>query len=647
MLEKKKNIFDRAFNAQFSDSEDLQVILNTIPGGVFWCRFDDALTLEYTSDGFLSMVGHTRETLASECNNSLAKLIFEEDLAPALHNLNNQLTLNDQKVLEYRLRKRDGSLIWVLDRGRLIENENGSKGFFCILVDITAQKNMTAESFRSLEKLQIIMEQTNDIVLEWSPKKRRVIMSPQWNHIFGKAPGPMDDAFEDYAIKELHVHPEDVPVLKHIFFAQEIPIGGFQDIDIRLKTLADKYSWFQMRTAFQLNSEGKIETYICLLRNIDKEKLHEKDLIKKAERDELTGLYNRGTARNRISEILSSNKDQVHALMILDLDNFKYLNDTKGHLYGDAVLSDFAKSISKIFRSTDVIARYGGDEFIIFLKNIQSVQLAKECADEVLMGAQTLLDYENPEHPFGCSIGISIFPKDATSYETLFQRADEALYKSKELGREKIVIYDPSIISGITLNHEDNFTAIDKIQQSLSDFEYNFVNSSFDMMYESVDLKPAIDLLLEIVGRQYNVSRAYIFEICEEDTTRFSNTFEWCKEEVTPEIDQLQNVPYGGKDGVGGFFDSYDEQGLFYCSDISTLNEAQKGILEAQGIYSVLHCVIKDGDRVLGFVGLDECTEPRYWEQNQVETMVRCARILSVFLSKMRLQEKIKKLTDK
>ncbi|MCA5964086.1 GAF domain-containing protein [Blautia sp. RD014234] len=159
----------------------------------------------------------------------------------------------------------------------------------------------------------------------------------------------------------------------------------------------------------------------------------------------------------------------------------------------------------------------------------------------------------------------------------------------------------------------------------------------FRILYKSSNPDTAVNAILEVIGRQFDVSRVYIFEN-EEDPDYCKNTYEWCNEGVWPEIGNLQHVPYAD-DLEGGYQSNFNESGVFYCRDIDALTPQQREILEPQGIKSMLQCAIYDKGKFKGFVGFDECRVNRYWTQEQVNTLVFIAQILSTFLLKLRAQD--------
>lgn len=166
-----------------------------------------------------------------------------------------------------------------------------------------------------------------------------------------------------------------------------------------------------------------------------------RDLRKNATIDELTGLSNRYHCESSmIDYLIHEGHNQLSALLLLDLDNFKTLNDTLGHRMGDQALKDVANILNNFFRSTDIISRYGGDEFVVLMKNIRDVGVVDILLPRLLERLKLTYSEDDIEVTIGASIGVSFIPYDGRDMIELFDKADQALYevKKKEKGKYKV-----------------------------------------------------------------------------------------------------------------------------------------------------------------------------------------------------------------
>ena len=174
-------------------------------------------------------------------------------------------------------------------------------------------------------------------------------------------------------------------------------------------------------------------------------KAKSEDLLKLAERDQLTGLFNKVTTENKIKEFMETQPDLQSLLFVLDIDNFKKINDTRGHAFGDEVLRSIGRQVKVLFRSSDILGRVGGDEFIIFLKGVKEDEYIRREAKKVEYFFQNFQAGEGyVKYSVTASIGCAVFPRDAADFESLYKCADKALYTAKQRGKNQLAFYKES-----------------------------------------------------------------------------------------------------------------------------------------------------------------------------------------------------------
>ncbi len=173
---------------------------------------------------------------------------------------------------------------------------------------------------------------------------------------------------------------------------------------------------------------------ILIFQDVDRQKRKEIALQQQAERDGLTGLYNAATTRKKIEGALAYGylTDEKQVFILFDLDNYKQINDTFGHTCGDQVLIDVAHMLQKRFRSSDIIGRMGGDEFVILLRNIRSYQYAESLIQELCQMIHKTYGQDGKEVTLSASVGVTWAPVDGHSFVELYQKADIALYQVKK-----------------------------------------------------------------------------------------------------------------------------------------------------------------------------------------------------------------------
>lgn len=599
----------------------------------FVCRNDEDFTLLQLGAHIPQLCGYTPEELGRLFGNRLMNMVLEEDRPVLRSRFREQLARSVQVEAEFRVRHKDGSLRWISDRARLSLGPDGQEVLNCYLTDITQSRRAYDTLNNKLQRYEIILAQTENVLFEWDMTTDQVSFSDTWEKIFGYPPlqGRAQEAMKGGA----YFHPDDLPSLLDRVAA--LANGSQYEIaEVRIATARGRYLWCRFRASAVREKDGTLKKIVGILINIDAEKQAQRLLQDKAERDALTKLLNKTAGRKQAEEYLAR-FPVGSTMLIIDLDNFKEVNDQHGHLFGDAVLTKTAKEIEKLFRSQDIVSRIGGDEFMVLMRGVSDRQLVTSRCQRLLnIFASTFRRGKN-KLPLSCSIGIALSPEHGTNYYELFNHADQALYRAKASGKSDFCFYsaDMERLPAAQQRNSAVSNAIDSdVEPGLA--EDNLVRYAFQKLYVAENPDQAVNDLLALVGQQMKVSRVYIFENTEDN--RFcSNTYEWCAGGIAPEIDNLQLVSY--ETDIPHYEDNFDEKGIFYVEDIRALPQNLYDILEPQGIKSLLHCAIREGGVFRGYIGFDECVEERMWTRDQIRLLQYFSEMLGVYLLNLRRQQ--------
>ncbi len=225
------------------------------------------------------------------------------------------------------------------------------------------------------------------------------------------------------------------------YLAQSVSLNSNPDGDL---IHSSDYLWHKIQIISRLVPETGEIISICTIDEINDEKSSELELLTKSEQDALTGAYNKETIKEKVSAHLS--ELTCGSLFVFDIDNFKNINDNMGHTFGDEVLREIFAKVLTLFRSGDLIGRFGGDEFVAFIHNDISIEELSKIAQRICDTLEHT--YTSPaglEVTISVSLGIATAPKDGTTYDALFLSADLALYASKHKGKNNFTIYNENL----------------------------------------------------------------------------------------------------------------------------------------------------------------------------------------------------------
>lgn len=285
-----------------------------------------------------------------------------------------------------------------------------------------------------------------------------VFVSDGLLNLFGQTEkGFLDKYFNSF---EMFMYKEDRKRVKELI-EDQLELSDYCEANFRVKSILDdeKFMIFQGRLVVENDGSENIYGVLFdvtemvvsqqeinrmnqeLYNKTAEEKLRRAQLSDKVRMDPLTGILNKSAVIDTIKEYLSeSEEDQMHALLVIDSDNFKSVNDNFGHAVGDEVIKYLGSVIKRTFRDSDIKGRFGGDEFVVFMKNTTKEATAIRASQLNEAIRKPYLKNGN-EIKLSCSIGVSFYPKDGMDYEALFQASDDALYKAKSYGKDRFVEY--------------------------------------------------------------------------------------------------------------------------------------------------------------------------------------------------------------
>jgi diguanylate cyclase (GGDEF)-like protein/PAS domain S-box-containing protein len=398
---------------------------------------------DYFNRGWLEFTGRRLE---QEQGDGWAEGVHPDDLAHCLEIYTRSFDAHQPFRMEYRLRRHDGEYRWLLDSGRpRFDGQGCFLGFIGSCIDITEMKQaelelrLAASTFETNEAIVItdadgIIQRANQAYCRTTGYSRE--------EAIGRKPGIAKSGLHDEAFYRT--------------LWRNLARDGFWQGEVwnRRKSGEIYPEWLSI-TAVK-DQAGGITHYVGSFIDISRQKAAEEQIRQLAYYDTLTGLPNRRLLYDRLQRIFTAAArfHQYGALLFIDVDNFKMLNDTAGHDVGDQLLAQLGETLARMVRAEDTVARLGGDEFVIVLQHLGADELdaatrAEQVARKVIAAVSEPRMLAGREHHVTLSIGVALFRGDEERPESFLKRADTAMYQAKAAGRNTVCFFDPKMAAAM------------------------------------------------------------------------------------------------------------------------------------------------------------------------------------------------------
>lgn len=383
------------------------------------------LKIKYTNKGFYNLTGFTRDEIERVYEGkflSLGKGNLEEKIEEQLKDSSSICT-------RFEIRKKDGTFIWVYMQG-FVESHKDKRTINCTIMDVDSLVREEEIQKFNEERYRIASEVAGDILFEYDIKTERMIFSDRFYDMFGVS--EVIDDFIEFLKRGKSICVEDSFRIDELIeqIRYETAIQG----EFRMKDISGNYVWVQLKGRKVRGKDDRYKKIYGKLINVNNVKVEISRLKEVSEVDVLTGIYNKGAIK-RIVETAVTNEKNPITLIIIDVDNFKKVNDTLGHQYGDIVLSTLARKLKTTFPSV-TFGRIGGDEFMGFTTE-NDLSKVENLAREINKITEETYENEGKICNVSTSLGIVI---DSLSYDELFKKADDALYVTKKKGKNSYTI---------------------------------------------------------------------------------------------------------------------------------------------------------------------------------------------------------------
>lgn len=421
----------------------LETLLANLDGAVYRCRDDAQWTIEFISEGCLALTGYLPEELLLNQRLSFLELTHPEDREMVRAHIDACMREHRRIDIEYRIVRADGAVRWVWERGVGIYGASGKveamEGF---LQDVTERKEAAQALQEAERRYRSIFENAIEGVFQTTPDGTYIAVNPALARIYGyHSPEDLIVSLRDIS-HQLYVEPER----RREFMRLMEQHGSVSNFESRVYRRDGEIIWISENARAVRDDSGHLSCYEGTVEVITERKLYEAEMRHQATHDALTGLPNRNMLHEHLQRALKAARQSggLTAVAFVDLDQFKFINDSLGHQVGDELLKTVAQRLQACLRDTDMVARQGGDEFVLVLQNQGGGESGiAEVMQRILGAIARPWQVGEREFQVTASIGVSRYPGDGRDVETLLKHADSAMYRAKEQGRNNFQFFAP------------------------------------------------------------------------------------------------------------------------------------------------------------------------------------------------------------
>jgi len=417
----------------------LDTLVNNLAGMAYRCLNDARWTMRFVSHGCLELTGYAPAELIDDEGVSWEEITFADDRARARSEIRAAVAAGRRFTLQYRIVTRDGAVKWVIERGIAVADESGQPVIEGFVEDVT----LLRESVEALEQAQLrywhIFEHASEGIFQTSREGRYLAANPALARIYGYAtPDELMADLEDIE-HQLYVKESRRDEFRRLLEANAEVINFESEVRRR----DGSRIWISENAHVVRGPNGEFICYEGTVQDITERRTYQEQLERQANHDLLTGLPNRNLLADRLALAIARAERLGYflAVVFVDLDNFKFVNDSLGHAAGDRLLVEIAGRLRHCLRGSDTVARLGGDEFVLVLNDHYRINSIVGVLERVLVEVGRPVVLDGREFQVGASLGAAVHPQDGDDAETLLKHADVAMYAAKNRGRNNFQFF--------------------------------------------------------------------------------------------------------------------------------------------------------------------------------------------------------------
>ena len=582
---------------------------------------DPQLTLIAANKALYTLVGETAESCHQQ-GNSLLPWIEQSSAVRLIGLLAGHPPLFDWEGV---LVRKDATSVRIRLSGTRMEGVL-HKGQYPVYLSAFTDLACVEEMLRSAEyerrKYALIADISEDLPFEYDFETDTIAYTQKYHKVFGHE--PVIPRFRERLGRGEAIDPVSEG-FREPFLALDAEKASTEAAPERfLPTHSGRKRWFALYSTNILDTLGKPVKSVGALRDIDRQKREQLRLLDKSRTDSMTGLYNKVTTEEEIRIALrDARPGSSGVLFMIDIDNFKDVNDSMGHLAGDSIIMEIARQLRRTFRQDDIIGRVGGDEFHVYMRDVSEIAGIRTRAQSLCSSIRNLFKNSNIDNAVSVSVGIAVTERPI-AYEDLFRQADVALYHAKGNGKNRYEFFGQSSGGDADGVQTSAPLAVNTVRNSI-------MVDIIDILFSMYDMHEGIDKALHFIGNALRVDKILIFEYSL-DGKAVSIAHEWCSDPKWSTKEQFQNVPIDKIE----LPKTRDSNGIYYCSDFSEVPPEEKTFILDDTISSLLQCdIVRDG-HVVGHIGFEERGNRRIWTQQEVDALILMSKIIGEYIRQRR-----------
>lgn len=421
----------------------LDTLVNNLAGMAYRCRPDPRRTLIFVSEGSLALSGYAPAALVNNHQLSWDDLTCPEDRERVRASLHISGQVGQRFSVTYRITTQAGEMRWVLERGMAVPDEQGVTVIEGFVEDITTQRELLDAQQDAERRYRQIFEHALEGIFQTTRDGRYLAANPALARLYGY-PSPQtliaNLADIDRRLYVLDGRREEFHRLMQVH-------GEVLNFESEVYRRDGSRLWISENAHTVHGSRGEFMCYEGTVQDISERRRYQAQLEHQASHDLLTGLPNRVLLADRLNQAVAhaTRQGQHLALVFMDLDHFKFINDSLGHAAGDDLLKEMARRLSACLRGADTVARLGGDEFVLLINDHPHLSTVISLLERVLLTVATPVLLAGRELQVSASLGVAMFPDDGGDAASLLKHADVAMYSAKARGRNNFQFFTPEL----------------------------------------------------------------------------------------------------------------------------------------------------------------------------------------------------------